>query len=306
MISGYYAVECWVALVWALLHQAPRFLWFESNEFDYPRYWVKELPKRIFVCGCQGAHVYGKSHRDYLVKLGMRPETVTFKKSVADIEKFDTAPGSREYRRDGLTRIISVGRLAPEKNLFVLLKAFARAVARGSGGLRLIVAGTGPDEAALKQLAAESGIANLVEFRGYTPQKDLGALYREGDFFVFPSTREPWGLVALEAMLCRLPVIISTKCGCAGDMVTPETGWSFDPASEAELAEIFDGLEKIPAARIARMGDAAHDLARGHSAENCAALIRRALSLSMGTGEDFRQGDFRQNDAQSDGVSYAG
>ena len=38
IISGYYAIECWVALLWAKLHAAPVVMWFESNEFDAPRH----------------------------------------------------------------------------------------------------------------------------------------------------------------------------------------------------------------------------------------------------------------------------
>ena len=43
---------------------------------------------------------------------------------------------------------------------------------------------------------------------------------------------------ALEAMLARLPVLISTQCGCANDVVTEETGWKFSPWDEEALASI--------------------------------------------------------------------
>src|SRR5579863_922059 len=38
VISGYYAIECWVAWLWARFHRRPIVLWYESNEFDYPRH----------------------------------------------------------------------------------------------------------------------------------------------------------------------------------------------------------------------------------------------------------------------------
>jgi glycosyltransferase involved in cell wall biosynthesis len=277
VISGYYAVECWVAWLWGRLNGAPRIMWFESNEFDYPRLWFREILKRIFLKGCRGAHVYGASNKAYLVKLGMPSENITVKRAVVDIPKFDTAPGEKTYRRDELTRLIYVGRLAPEKNLAVLLKALAIAVAAGARSLRLIVAGKGPDEAALKDLANGLGIAELVEFRGYTPQKDLATIYREADFFVLPSIREPWGLVALEAMLCRLPAIVSTQCGCAVDVVSPITGWSFSPWSEAELAGIFEDLPAIPTSTLRAMGDAAHQVAAQYSPKNSASLVAHSI-----------------------------
>jgi len=291
LISGYYAVECWSAWLWGYLHRVPAVMWFESNEFDYPRYWFRELPKRMFLKGCQGAHVYGRSNKDYLVRLGLPAESILIKRAVADISKFDTQAHQKHYRKDDLTRLAYVGRLAPEKNLPVLLNAFATAFRAGATSLRLIVAGTGPDEAALKKLATGLGIGAQVEFRGYTPQNDLAAVYREADVHVLPSLREPWGLVALEAMLCRLPVIVSTQCGCAADLVSPETGWSFSPSSEKGLAAILGNLPSIPTARLRAMGDAAHDLAVLYSPENCASLVADSIRGAANAGR-ARHADF--------------
>ena len=84
-------------------------------------------------------------------------------------------------------------------------------------------------------------------------------------------------MVALEAMLCRLPVIVSTQCGCAADLVTPHTGWTFSPWNEKELAVILEDIESISRERIQRMGDAAYDLARLYSAEHSASLVLKSL-----------------------------
>ncbi len=302
LISGYYAIECWVAWLWANMRGVPKVMWYESNEFDYKRYWFKEILKTIFVKACEGAHVYGRSNKAYLVKLGMPSENISIKRAVADTEKFDTTPEQKSYRRDGLTRVIYVGRLAPEKNVPVLLKAFEQAVsAHAAAGveskLRLIIAGTGPDEAELKKLCESLGIAQLVDFRGYTPQKELAALYREADFFVLPSTREPWGLVALEAMLCRLPALISTQCGCAADVVTPNTGWVFSPWNEKELSVILEELPSISTQRIEEMGEAAHELAKLYSAEHCATLVAQSLRRVLGVSKEV---------GAENGVTFAG
>jgi glycosyltransferase involved in cell wall biosynthesis len=309
LISGYHAVECWSAWFWGALHRVPRLMWYESNEFDYKRYWFREIFKRLFLKGCRGAHVYGRSNKAYLAKLGMPAENITIKRAVVDIEKFDTPREDKSYRAGDQTRIIYVGRLAPEKNVPVLLRAFAGAVSALTAssrdatrsetaqnapgqiqpwrtGMRLIIAGTGPDEAALKRQAIALGIAELVEFKGYIPQKDLGALYRQADFFILPSTREPWGLVALEAMLCRIPVIISTQCGCAADVVTTNTGWTFSPWNEKELQEILERLDSVSPAQLRGMGDAAHELASLYSADECASLVAQSLRGALGASPD--------------------
>ena len=58
-----------------------------------------------------------------------------------------------------------------------------------------------------------------------TEEEELASVYGGADAFVLPSLSEPWGLVVNEAMLCGLPVLVSTQCGCATDLAQPETGW---------------------------------------------------------------------------------
>jgi glycosyltransferase involved in cell wall biosynthesis len=281
VVGSYNAAECWSAWFWAFVHRVPIVMWYTGNEFDYPRHWPKELLKRIFLAGCAGAQVYGLSNKAYIVKLGLPSQDVIIKRAVVDIAKFETGSMQKRYRRDGLTRLIYVGRLSPEKNVSTLIGAFAQA-ARSESQLRLTIAGIGPCEAALRAEVAALGMEDLVNFTGYIGQKDLPALYRQSDFFVLPSVREPWGLVSLEAMLCRLPVLISTQCGCAADVVTPRTGWSFSPWNQSELSTLIQALPALGAAQIERMGEAAHDLACDYSPDNCAFAILESLGRLKG------------------------
>ena len=279
VISGYYAIECWVAWTWAKLHGRPIVLWYESNEFDYRRHWFLEVVKTIFVKGCDGAHVYGRTNRAYLVKLGMPFEWIDIKRAVVDVDRFALTRERRPPNGRRPLQLLYVGRLAPEKNLDFLLRAFARYVKQAATSeIQLVLAGSGPCEASLKSQAEALQIDSLVAFKGYTPQKELGKLYEGADFFILPSTREPWGLVALEAMLARLPVLISTQCGCAEDVVNEETGWKFSPWDEEALARLLSELTSLPSERLQAMGEAAYSLAREYSAENCAAIIKNSLS----------------------------
>lgn len=287
VISGYYAIECWVAWLWAKLHRSPVVLWYESNEFDYRRHWPLEMLKKIFVRGCHRAHVYGRTNRAYLVKLGLPFERIDIKRAVVDVGRFSLA--QRPVRNDERPlHLLYVGRLAPEKNLHFLLRAFATYTQRAATpAIRLVLAGSGPSEVSLREEAVALGIGNLVEFKGYTPQKNLGELYKSADAFILPSTREPWGLVALEAMLARLPVLISTQCGCAEDVITSETGWTFSPWDEEALTRLLLELPRIPQERLQQMGDAAYSLAKEYSPANCAAIIVKSLSE---LGEAYSRG----------------
>jgi 1,2-diacylglycerol 3-alpha-glucosyltransferase len=279
VISGYYAIECWMAWIWAKLHGRPIVLWYESNEFDYRRHWPLETLKRIFVKGCRRAHVYGHSNRAYLVKLGLPFEQIDIKRAVVDVDRFSVRQPRRPRSESRPLRLLYVGRLAPEKNLHLLLRAYARYVRQAAKPeMQLVLAGSGPSEAALRAEASALKIDHLVEFKGYTPQKSLGELYQNADFFILPSTREPWGLVALEAMLARLPVLISTQCGCAEDVVNGDTGWTFSPWDEEALTRLLLELPRIPQDRLDRMGEAAYAVAQEYSAPNCAAIIVKSLS----------------------------
>jgi 1,2-diacylglycerol 3-alpha-glucosyltransferase len=280
VISGYYAIECWAAWTWAKLHGRPIVLWYESNEFDYRRHWFLEMVKTIFVKGCDGgAHVYGRTNRAYLVKLGMPFDRIDIKRAVVDVNRFSVTRESRPPNERRRLRLLYVGRLAPEKNLHFLLRAFARYLKQAATPeMELVLAGSGPCEASLRAEAKTLQIDRFVSFNGYTPQKELGKLYESADFFILPSTREPWGLVALEAMLARLPVLISTQCGCAEDVVTEETGWKFSPWDEYALSHLLLELPSLAPDLCQTMGEAAYALAKEYSARNCAAIIMNSLS----------------------------
>jgi 1,2-diacylglycerol 3-alpha-glucosyltransferase len=285
IIGGYYDVAAWTAWLWAGRHKAKTILWFESNEFDFPRRAWKELPKRAFVSRCDLAHVYGTSNKEYVRKLGMPDERIFLKRAVVDTERF-LADVDAEILKPSHKVLLYVGRFSPEKNLAFLLRAFGK-LRQDPENPRMVLqlVGYGPLENELRQLAAELGISPLVQFRGRALQADLPAIYREADAFVLPSLREPWGLVVNEAMLCGLPVLVSTQCGCAADLVTPGTGWTFSPWDGVGLTSLLENLADTPRGLLGEKGRAAREIAAGYSPHNCAVIVadvvRRAIGESL-------------------------
>ncbi|MDR2926069.1 MAG: glycosyltransferase [Azoarcus sp.] len=103
------------------------------------------------------------------------------------------------------------GRLHPEKDHPVLIRAFAAALPALPAGSMLAIMGSGREEEALKALAQALGIQNAVRFLG---QVDDGKRYFKAfDIFVLASEREPFGMVFLEAMAAHLPVVCSDRGG---------------------------------------------------------------------------------------------
>jgi glycosyltransferase involved in cell wall biosynthesis len=272
IISGYYDVAGWTAWSWGILRRRPLILWNETNSFDRPRVWYKEMLKRLYLRKISCAHVYGDSNREYLVALGLPFDRIVVKRAVADTSLFRLMPA--ELNRVGAIRFLFVGRLAPEKNLDFLIRAVALAVAEcGRDALRLEIVGYGPDEVKLKSIVAELGLADIVHFTGGLVQQELPQRYATADVFVLPSVSEPWGLVALEAMLCGLPALVSTRCGCQRDLVTEETGWAFDPFNLPQLVDRLMMISRMKRPALVEMGVAASKLGSTYSPENCASIV---------------------------------
>ena len=119
----------------------------------------------------------------------------------------------REKRRWGDEIVlISVGRLAKEKNFETLLRA-AALVMKERSHVRLVIIGGGLEEKSLTKLAAELGIAGQVEFTGTVPYEDVPSYLKAADIFCFASVTETQGLVTMEAMAAGLPIVAVDATG---------------------------------------------------------------------------------------------
>jgi len=111
-------------------------------------------------------------------------------------------------KTDAPFRILYVGRLAPEKNLALLLRGVAD-LARQRKGVELWIAGKGLLQPQLEALCAELGIRDTVTFFGHLDWKQLSEKYAQCDVFVLPSKNEVQPMVLLEAMSFGKPIVVS-------------------------------------------------------------------------------------------------
>jgi len=159
-----------------------------------------------------------------------------------DLEKLQ--PGCRATARRTLGLgadarvLLYVGRLDREKNIELLLDAFARVRTRGC---RLVLVGRGTQAPALGRLASASGLGGRVEFRGGVPPESLPDYYRAADAFVFASTTETQGLAVLEAMACGLPVVAVRASGIE-EVVTDGVSGLLVPEDVGAFADAIDQL----------------------------------------------------------------
>ena len=118
----------------------------------------------------------------------------------------------RQYAMDNEKIILYVGRLVYEKGIQNLIAAMPKILDRYHDS-KLIICGRGGMIDDLREQVKYLGIDNKVYFAGYCDSKKMQKMYKCADVAVFPSTYEPFGIVAIESMLSGTPTIVSDVGG---------------------------------------------------------------------------------------------
>jgi len=179
--------------------------------------------KELFISRIGTAFPSGRLHQKLLDSFGFSGKS-HFTRGVGIFNRDGAPAAGREFS----SNFLYVGRLAPEKNLALLVAAF-----NAMPGVKLTIVGSGPLEGELKSAASPN-----VTFRSHVPNEEIAGVYRSHDVFILPSLVEPWGLVVDEALYYGLPVIVSTNVGCHTELVQHGVnGLVFDPCSKEALIE---------------------------------------------------------------------
>lgn len=129
-----------------------------------------------------------------------------------DLEKFDGFERDYTFRRnyasDNEKIIFTLGRLVNEKGIQHLICAMPKIISQYND-VKLVIGGRGPMIDELKDLAYRIGVAHKVYFTGFLSGDNVQKMYKCADIAVFPSTYEPFGIVVLEAMLAKVPAVVS-------------------------------------------------------------------------------------------------
>jgi glycosyltransferase involved in cell wall biosynthesis len=162
--------------------------------------------------------------KDSLVELGVAPDRVVALRNGVDLDAFRPLSDSeRTAARDkyGLKgfALVSVGQLIERKGNHLIISAL-----RALPDATLAIAGAGPEENNLLELAAKEGVADRVRLLGVVPHEDLRQLNGAADALVLASSREGWANVLLEAMACGTPVVASRIWGTPEVGAEPEAG----------------------------------------------------------------------------------
>jgi glycosyltransferase involved in cell wall biosynthesis len=171
----------------------------------------------------------GSSARQHVIPIGV------------DGRVFPEGPPANERRDD---QLLFVGRLNPVKGPDILLRGFARLVARRPAATLVIVGGgfyRSTERPALDRLVVELGLEGRVAFVDALPPPEVSRLMRESALLVSASRRESCGAVLIEALASGLPVV-ATRSGGPEDFVTDDVGLLVPGEDPAALA---DGMERL-------------------------------------------------------------
>jgi len=215
------------------------------------------------VRGAAGVLVVGTAARESVLARGARSDRVRVFANTIDIEAWMERADRLSARSiDGDVVVLSVGRLVPEKGHDVLIRAIAQT---GDEGLRLVIAGDGPEAPRLTELAKELGVR--LALRGDLPEDALAAEYVAADVFALLSPREPWAVVVNEAAASGLPLVLSDRVGAAYDLLRDGENGFLVPAGDVGAAAAAVGrLAADPALRRAA-GACSRELVRDWSYE---------------------------------------
>lgn len=145
--------------------------------------------------------------------------------------------------------VLYVGRFDQRKGIETLVRAIALSKHRGNSDLRLLIAGgyrpgesDGLEFERIRGIVRELGIEDLVTFPGRLTESDLPIYYAAANVCVVPSHYEPFGLVAIEAMACRTPVVASNVGGLQFTVIPEITGLLVPPQNDAAFAQAIDRI----------------------------------------------------------------
>ena len=189
---------------------------------------------------------YGYRGEIQVMPNGTDIHTVTAEQVAAVSERFGLG--------DGAPVLLFVGQINWKKNLRRVLEACAKL----SHPFRLVLAGQGPHEKDVRQLAQSLGILDRTLFTGHITDADaLNALYSRADLFLFPSLYDTSGLVVREAAAMGTPSVTARGSSAAECIADGENGLLCEDDSD-DLARVVDAALANPEA-LAQMGKRARD-----------------------------------------------
>ncbi|MEG3637853.1 glycosyltransferase family 4 protein [Magnetococcus sp. PR-3] len=255
--------------------------------FNYKRRvvpWLRHWVLRGVYRYVDGVLPVGQHNDDYFRAFRLAEERRFFVPHMVDNQRFAkdhearTAEALQRRRQFGIgdddVVVLFAGKFVDHKQPLPLLKAVQAANAQCGGGLHLLFVGNGVLKEALQQQAQGDA---AIHFMDTANQQFMPTVYRMGDVMALPSRSETWGLAVNEAMACQRPVLVSSRVGCAPDLVVHgETGFHYTYGEESQISTILAALSGQRQALL-QMGEVGYQRIKQWSFEQGGVALLKAL-----------------------------
>jgi glycosyltransferase involved in cell wall biosynthesis len=208
---------------------------------------------------CAGLQVDGAMTQRSLVTAGIDPSRVALKPLVpANLGHFLEI--DRERPPNAVPRLLFAGRLAPQKNIPLLVEV-ARQLKAAGQVFELEIVGEGPLGDELRAEVERTGLSAQVRFRGAISRDEIAAVFAGADILVLTSDFEGFPRVLMEAACAALPIVTTAVSGSDESITDGATGYIVPVGSASALVEKISALLGDPALRQ-QMGRAAREKMR--------------------------------------------
>lgn len=208
---------------------------------------------------------------DALPDLGVERARVHTIPNAIDLNRYPMCV--RQHPAGAPRTLVYVGRLAREKDLRNLLRAWAEVFA-GREDRRLWLVGTGRERKVLQRLAVKLDCAN-IEFHGHSD--DVAAVLSRADAGILPSLMEGLSNTLLEYMASGLPVLASRVSGTEDLIEHGRNGWLHEPGDVVGMTAAMRAMDASSETELARMGRRARVVVESHAASD--RVIERLLAV---------------------------
>lgn len=207
---------------------------------EYPRqqYYFRHYVPRVLGASDAVIAISESTRRDVLRFYGVPERNLHVVFAGYDEHRF--APAPERLVDAAAPYALYVGNVMPHKNLTRLVEAFATLPCRRDVRLVIVGSGRAPHVAALRAAIDALGVREGVDWRPYAEVEELARLYHGARMVVMPSLYEGFGLPALEAMACGVPVVTSNVSSLPE--VVGDAALLVDPTDVASIAGAMDRL----------------------------------------------------------------
>lgn len=290
-------IDACICFLISRIRKIPFIIWFGGWEWREKDHWqgIIGVIKRkasfilfpiLFKCA-DAIITYGNLHRRFYISLGISPEKIFIAPNSSLIDTHINCNVESIKRTIGINNneksILYVGRLTKRKNVDIIIKSLYE-LRKTVKNVKLIIIGEGECKNSLQNLCKILGLERDVIFLGAIKRENLPPYYMLCDVFVYPTSREPWGLAINEAMQFGKPVIATPRVAATHDLIrngingyiVPER----DPKALAEAIERIITDEKL----ARKMGRYSKKIIRKFTYEAMAKGFKYAIEFALKRG----------------------